>query len=344
MTPEQQQMMKPVPRQPMPAPMPKEESWVYKYRPAIEETAFFARGEFLFWKTVENQNDYAIQGQPFNTATTGAIGKYEIADYGWDPGLRISAGYRFKPHFWQGEAQYTYFHNEGTNSASNPTSVATAPTGTPLLIGSFQMFTDNSLSRATSSLDLTYHVLDFFLARRFLVADSLILKLFMGPTAAWIDEDWKIKYFSTELNSTLKWKWDYSAGGLRAGFSGDWVIGWGFGIFGKFSAAGYVGDYDNKQTQTTTATPVTINNTRRNAKFDDTRFALNLQFQLGLNWGWAFTDWTMKLFAGYEINPWFNLRDVIDGDTNTGVSPRTTRFRRGILAPQGLTVNAQVDY
>ena len=317
---------------------------IAKHREPLNESTIYLRGEFLYWRALEDNVDYAIKGQPTNLTNASAIGKYQFARYDWDPAFRVALGYRFRPEFWEVEANYTYFHNEGHDSASGPSTLTS-----PLLVSTFvQPFSSNGTSanfKAKSSIDLNYHLLNVFVAKRIQYENHLIFKIFAGPSGAWIDQDWTAKYFSANNNETVTVDWDYNAGGMRAGLYADFYMGYGFGLLSQLTFAGYVGSYENKQTIKQHFNNSNTNVVIQDSKLDKARFAWNVQFQIGPVWAKAFDTWGFSLFAGYEISPWFNLHMVNRAEAsglNTGSDGRESHISNGIVTPQGLTMNATV--
>ena len=316
---------------------------IYKYRPSASEAAFYAHGAFLYWRTLEDGVDYAIKGQP-NTATpTGAIGDYKVGHYDWDPGFRVALGYRFKPYFHEIEAEWTYFHNSGSDSSFGPSTIQNG-----MLVGTFaQPFSAGSNSanrKATSDLDLHYNVLNIYLGSTVMYQDHMIFRFFVGPTGAWIDQDWTVKYFSSDNDEVANVDWDYHAGGLRFGMSNEWYIKCGFGIVSQLSFGGYVGSYDNHEKIVQTFKNPARTITRQDTKLDETRFAFNPQFLIGLKWGKVFQSCAISLYAAYEINPWFNLHMVNRALLGTGADSRISNISDGIFTPQGLNLNFSFSF
>ncbi|MDX8431131.1 MAG: Lpg1974 family pore-forming outer membrane protein [Candidatus Algichlamydia australiensis] len=316
-----------------------------RYHPAIdEESQFAARGEFLIWKTAANPLDYALPKQVNETGVdTGAIGPYEVLDYDWDPAFRLALQYRFCPDFWQAEVQYTYLSNSGSdsvNGGSNPNPAA----GEAFLTGTFIQETGEALSRASASIDFDYHVLDFYLARRFLLAESIIFKFLFGASGAWINQDLDVRYTGFDIASSRTTNnWKYNAGGIKAGITNDWFLGKGFGIYSQLVLGGFIGNWKGDARNTSIDTTGT-SQTLENWTYEDTRFALTTQFQLGLSWHWLFENISLRLFAGYEMNPWININDIRASSLQDDTRQRFSRIHRGLICPQGVTLNAQVGF
>ena len=310
---------------------------IFKWRPDTHEAAFFASGAFLYWRTLLAPTDYAIKDQ-MRLANTGATGDYLSTEYDWDPGLRLNMGYRFKPYFWEVDATYTYFHNSGSNNhtgAPDPNRI--------ILVGTFVQDTGAVLAQANSSLDIDFHLLDILLSRRVLLDQNLIFKFFTGMTAAWIDQHFKVKYFSLVNNQEFDISFDYDGWGVKTGASTDWYIGKGLSLFGQIAFAGLAGSYENRQFSKIFQ-PDGEQTLKLNGKTDETWFAFNTQFLLGPRWGIQREKWGLSLVAAYEINPWFNLYQVNRSDDSPAEDGKASNNTKGLLCPQGLTLNLTLTF
>ena len=81
---------------------------------------FFMNVEALYWAVNEGSLDYAIKMKKPANNPTDAVGHYKVADFGWDPGVRVNFGHFNAPHFWDFYGQYTYFRTSGEDSVHAP--------------------------------------------------------------------------------------------------------------------------------------------------------------------------------------------------------------------------------
>ncbi|MEX0961373.1 MAG: Lpg1974 family pore-forming outer membrane protein [Simkaniaceae bacterium] len=309
------------------------------YRAEINRMAAYARFDFLWWRVLENNLDYAIQDQPFSTSPRSAIGKYRSAKFDYDIGVKLALGFRFPPNFWEAEVQWTYFDDENQQITDGPDLTSNLE-----LVGTFDQMTNARLSRAKSAIHLNLQMLDFTLGKRFFIQDYLMMKFFTGLSGAWIMQDWEVDYISNVNNNFLKFHWRFDGAGLKTGLHADWYLGRGFGIFTQVSGSGYVGSYKNDE-QYTQQTTNNDKNRFQDSQFDDTRFVLNMQYLLGLDFGTTFSNgWNLNLFLGYEIQPWFNLHEVNRALFNTNSGSRDTRLSQGLLTLQGLTFKVEANF
>jgi hypothetical protein len=307
------------------------------FRSAIEETAFFVNGEFLYWKVEEGELDFAVQGvQPplaQQQTVVGAFGDYTKAFFQWKPGFRIDLGYRSCMDFWDIDAQYTFLFADGKQSRST--------SGENLLEGTFPQNTDTELEQATSDISLHYNVGDLFLARRFNLTPHMIFRLQTGLVGAYIKQEWDVSYFDAN-DSFINNHWDFRGGGLRAGFELEWYVSCGFGILTRMTGGLLYGTYKNTNKETV-VTPTTIF-LQDNVRYRDHRLAGTFQVFLGPSWGMFFKDTSLKLYLGYELNAWFNLQEVYRFPGLGIIDVNDVRHNRALLGLQGLTTGFNIDF
>ena len=346
---------------------------IYKWRPEVEKRAGFSGVEFLWWTVREGALDYIVKGQvsSINLAGTvdgnqsiGAVGDLKSPKYDWEPGLRARVGYRFPRDFWELEALYTYFHSSTSETLGPPTGFdilipngANPPVPQRALAATFFSVTTTPMNQATASMHFNYNVADLILARRFLETKYIISKQFISFTGAWIWQDWRFAYFggpSTqtpgEIGSTTNGEenWKFSGGGLRTGVNTDWFLGKGLSIESKGSISGYLGHYHHHSSLFwgNQAEAPSAPQYGKNVLFNDTRLVFNAQFALLPKWGMMFNSWGFELYAGYELNLWFNLHEVYK---TIGASPvsflgREMALNRGLVGLHGLTAGAKFTF
>jgi hypothetical protein len=351
---------------------------IFRYRPEIKKSGGYLGVEFLWWKVYEGALDYAIKGQiapnQGSDEIIGPIGKLESASFSWAPGYRTYIGYRFRPDFWELEASYTYYHSSRHNKARHPKccppnvtvvdSVATGPE--KAVVGTFAQFTDTPMALGKSLISLNYNLGDLLLARRFLTSDAIIMRVLLGGTGAWIDQHWHYKYlpgdfiidgFDAGSGATVRGKenWKFSGGGVRLGLDMDWFAGKGFSILSEGSFALFFGSYSKLSYNEVNnhfppglppppepQFPQVINNLRQH----DDRFVFHTRLSFLPAWGMHFNKWGFLLYAGYELNFFANLQEVLRplSFSDRSFDGRETGFTYGFLGIQGLTAGLKLDF
>ncbi|MEX0961372.1 MAG: Lpg1974 family pore-forming outer membrane protein [Simkaniaceae bacterium] len=313
---------------------------IFSYRPELHESAFTLRGELLYWTAEEGALIYALQNVPSTPLNQfqGLVGNLERTPFDWNPGVRVAAGYRFCPKYWEVEGQYTYIKIDGSTHISAPSEALKYLTPTWGRGGNF--FT----TQAPSTIELTTQIADLYLAKRFLLDDNLLFRLMMGLTGSWIDQEWKFNYYGLN-NAAAKYnsEWAFSGGGMRLGLDIDWYIGKGFSLFGKATVASLIGFYKNNieginQFNQNDLSPVKV----QDSHYNDQRLAYNTQFLMGPMWGKMISFWGIEVFAGYELNTWFNIQEqYLETEENASFQnlfqSKRTIINRGQLGFQGFS-------
>lgn len=308
------------------------------------EPVFSVSGEFLYWSIAEGGLDYALKMQhdAWGPTPSYAQGNFENATYGLDPGFRIEAHYFRAPHYWEIKLQYTRMTSRGTNHASKPSE------SQQFLTGTWPQITTDPLSGAHSRIHLNYNVLDFMVDRVFFPNPHLRLRVVGGGLTAWMDQDWKVTYTDTVLRTTtIRNKWHFVGAGLKSGTIVDWY--WtgdlyltGQGFFGLL-----IGSYSNHAKQTTTFQPPAADNTAipvRDTSYHDARPAVTAQMLLGPSYQKNFCKSRIEIFAGFEMNVWFNLQEVYRSTAGDPSQAKETWINSSLLALYGLSTRLTVDF
>lgn len=296
--------------------------------------------EFLYWTTEINSVDYAIKNShPNPNQLAGcAVGKYQIADYDLDPAFRLGLRYYHAHKYWEVSGQYTRFYNCGSNSASvNPSNED--------LVSTFLILSpiNNSLISADSSISLHYQLADFLVARVWDPNPHLRIRTQLGIAGAWISQSWNLDYLAQNMErDSISTKWSFEGGGFRLGSTVDWFWFCNTYLTGRFSFALLAGTYKNNIDLKSTTLDFP-DFPFYDTEYKDTRLAYHVQFLLGPSMQWPGPCWSFELFAGYELNAWFNLHEIRRCEPiSNGFNQEL--FSSGLLGIQGLTVRLTIGY
>ncbi len=309
-----------------------------------EIPVYTANAEFLCWSVVEGALDYALKMRhsEWGPSASYAQGKFQTATYDWDPGVRVAIQYFRAPHFWEMRWQYTRITMRGNNESSKPTP------DTKYLLGTWPQIFPGAMTEAKSHLHMNYNVADWSAARVFYPNPHLRIRVIAAMSAAWLDQDWKIRYQSPTSDSTvIRNRWSFTGGGLRAGAGVDWYIYKDFYLTAQGVFSLYTGSYWNSAKQTTTYRPTATDNTSvplRDTSYDDIRIAPTTQMYLGPSWQKSYPTHRIEIFAGFEMNMWGNLQEVYRSTSGTGASARETWMNTGLMTLYGLTTRLTVDF
>ena len=306
---------------------------------------YAAHVEFLYWTMIEGALDYALKMNHAAwsaNSTSFAQGHYQRAGFDLDPGFRLGLHFFRAPNYWELKWQYTRMTSRGENSASKPD----APN--EFLTGTWPQAGTAPLANAKSWIHFNYNVFDMLIDRVFFPNPHLRLRVIGGTTLAWMSQDWKVRYTDTLQNSTtLRNRWDFIGGGLKTGSLVDWYWTGDLYMTGLTSLGVLIGTYSNHAKQTTTVPLLAGDNTNvpiRDAMYDDVRPTFTAQMILGPSWQKTFCSNRIEVFAGFEMNLWFNLAEVFRSTGNLPQLAKETWINSGLLALYGLTTRLTCDF
>jgi hypothetical protein len=313
-----------------------------------DRKAIFTNLEALYWATEESGLDYALKmkGPAWGPSNVFASGRYQRANFGWDPGFRLSVGYFNAPHYWDAYLQYTYFVNQGHSEAHKP------HPANQFLTGTWPQPDPNSttpaLTKATSDVALHYHLIDLIATRRFHPNPHFRMRLFAGMSMAWLKQFWKIHYVDNSGHkSNIRNHWRFTGPGIKTGLTLDWYLGRADIYLTGTATGGFFGGYYrnvSKQTTTFTATGFDSSIPIRNAHYRDVRVAGLAQISAGPSWQKAFAKMRTEIFLGYEVNLWMNLHEVFRSSSGTPQAPKETWKDQSAIALQGFTLRWNLDF
>lgn len=301
-----------------------------------DRESYFANLEWLYWTVEEGALDYA-QKMKQTTHSAGpyyALGNVKSATFDLDPGLRVSAGYFNAPKYWEVLAEYTYMPVRGKNKAHAPKESDLFLTGTwPQLIST-------PLTKAHSSISLDYNVFYLMIDRVFIPNPHLRFRTLAGIGAAWIEQNWYVHYSNANEVSKLRNRWNYGAGGLRIGLSGDWYWGNHIYLTGALTLGSFMGSYHNRTNQSSPAGTV------RKSFYSDARAALMTQFLIGAAWQKNFTAISrLEVFVGYELTPWVNLQEMRRSSGSMSLQDaKETWLGTSLMTLHGLTTRFTINF
>ncbi len=311
------------------------------------EDGLFVFGEFLYWKADQDNLEFCtVDKHPdSNTESSStppnlpddANGKFHFASLDWKPGYRIGVGCPLKCGQWQLLGTYTYYTSEGYQKAEKPSDPNL------FLNGNFRENVETEPLLATSDITLKFQQGDVLLAKRFDPTRNIFLKVFMGVTGAYFEQNWTIKYtaptaqFPINTNK-IQNDWKYYGGGGRLGLDLDWNLGKGVSFYGRFSGAVILGRY---KFHNFAHNPNFSTLPTGDSHFNETRYVPNTQAGLGFKWfGCVFGAHT-DIQIGYELNSWWNIHMlpvtpwIPSG--NVGDTEKYTFHRNGNINFQGFT-------
>lgn len=308
------------------------------------EQVFSANAEFLYWNIGEGALDFALKMKQdaWGPTPSFAQGDFEKATFGYDPGFRLGFLFFRALHFWEIRWQYTRLTSRGHNHIEKPD----APL--EFLTGTFPHILTNPLTAAHSRIHLNYNAFDWLVDRVFFPNPHLRLRVVGGGTLAWISQDWKVLYNDATLNfTTVRNRWSFVGAGLKAGTMVDWYWTWDLYMTAQGFCGILMGSYSNRAEQNTTFQPTGADNPEvpvRNAHYSDARGTVTAQMLFGPSYQKNFSCSRMELFAGFEVNTWFNLQEVYRSTQAAAALAKETWINTGLLTLYGLTTRLTIDF
>ncbi|HSX11353.1 MAG TPA: Lpg1974 family pore-forming outer membrane protein [Chlamydiales bacterium] len=300
--------------------------------------------EFLYWTVAEGALDYALKMRhnAWGPSISYAQGTFKNAEFDVEPGVRVSLLYFRAPHYWEVKWQYTRLTLDGHDSVSKPSADQNYLTGT------WPQITSAPLARATSHIHMNYNIFDWLVDRVFIPNPHLRFRILGGGFAAWINQDWKVRYTDSTPNSTtIRNKWRFIGAGLKTGTMVDWFMTRNFYLTAQGMFGVLMGNYWNQAKQTTTVVPLPGDNPSipiRNAKYKDARPVFTSQMLIGPSWQKNYPKNRIEAFAGVEINFWSNLQEVYRSTGDISSAAKETWINSGLFALYGLTTRVTVDF
>lgn len=300
--------------------------------------------EFLYWTIAEGGLDYALKMKhdAWGPSPSFAQGSFKHGSFHADPGFRLSLIYFRAPHHWDAKWSYTRMTNRGHDHAHKPD----APN--QFLTGTFPQISTNPLASAHSTTHFNYNVFDWLVHRVFFPNPHLKLRFGGGGFLTWMSQDWKVRYIDSLANvTTIRNRWNFVGAGLKTGATFDWYWTWDLYMTAQGFFGLAMGTYSNRASESTSFQPLAGDDTNvpvRQAHYKDGRAALTAQLMFGPSYQKNFCSTRLEIFAGFEMNTWFNLQEVYRSTQNAAELAKETWINTGLLTLYGLTTRASLDY
>ncbi|MCK4933971.1 MAG: hypothetical protein KAR79_00130 [Simkaniaceae bacterium] len=349
----------------------------------------FITADFIWWNLRQDGMAYALTnyGNGNNntspgggTGTTGSVGRGSVRHVAddWSPGFKVGLGLNLGHDGWDVAAEYTWLQ-VSNSSGSTPKSKSCDPCGdpcgdpcspcngrifpmwdiAPTCEPVLTCFTDcnddcnsasSNIRSASAKWKVHFNVIDIELARNHYISQYLTLRPHFGFKGAWIDQDYKVKYFvdrSTEslVNQTtyiMRNNQDYWGFGIRTGLDTAWYFMKNFCLYGDFALSALWSKFDiDRRDSNGNSTPddcgkcSRINILNTNNSFYTIKPVLELELGLRYDWWFSDDDYHFGLSAGWEEQIWINHNNLLHLYDETA---------HGDLVTQGLTLKARFDF
>jgi hypothetical protein len=342
----------------------------------------FFEAEYIYWKPVA-KIPYAVvsdqyqqpdtAGTLFSITTNRTIERVNLKA---KSGFKVGFGIYLPPEGWMTSGEYTWI--KGTNRSTSygePVNTLTNAASTKTLdaVWRTEGIGDNSgtierLTSASAKQHFSYQVFDWVLQNTIYWKKRFTFTPYFGVRGAWITNQLDVTYLGIDqgasatvnVSDIARVQSNYRAWGIRGGFRGIWVLGYGLEIFGNASMSLVYGKHDIRQRENALALSATspadafLNFSTTSA---NDWYALREAFQLalGMEWGRHFScdKVYFGLKVGYEANIWpdvIQLRKLQKQRNFAGSDALGTPANEPLLdfnrtfALHGLTVGARLDF
>ncbi|NGX63861.1 MAG: hypothetical protein KR126chlam6_01279 [Candidatus Anoxychlamydiales bacterium] len=328
---------------------------------------FYVYGEFLWIKPSEEGLEYAIRqnqtvdSSPFTyqfPLLGGEIKGFSRGSNEWDwkPGFRVGFGSLNLQDFWNVSIEWTYIRIKADSTASNMGSGVLLPLYFPRTEQSGGEPEDLDMALASSRWSGDYNTIDIMLGKPYHVSRYFISNPMFGIRAAFIDQDYHIRYFFSVNNSVpvklgvisknnAFLKNDYWGVGLKGLYKAQFRISSNWSIYSKTCFSLLFGKFDISQNSQ--LAPWSENGQRFfTYAVEDSFYTVlpNAELDLGFSWRKYFNHNQQKvsLNVGYEFHHWWNqnqTRKFFDHDPVA-----TDTVSRGDLSFNGFVFGLNVDF
>lgn len=280
---------------------------------------FEARVEAISWKPCVDDLDYAAEVTTSDSET--AVSYNEICPE-WETGIRISVGLPGFCKDWSINSSYTYLQGSTSKKISfnNPSSTngLTSPLAHPDLLP------ETLFSAIKGRYTFSYQEWDLLVKYNLCCSGRHEVNPFFGLVGVHLSQHLKGVFDNT---STVRWKSDYTAIGLRAGSIYSYSLEDCLKVFASAHGSLVVGHPHSKNKQHFT--------THLTLKDDDCCHTMaGYHLAVGLEYDSCLCNQPYTLTAGYEFVNWYHVPNQrvftsTDGETaeiSHSTSPNTRTF------------------
>ncbi len=297
---------------------------------------------YIYWQALQEGMTLGWAVPSGTASGTPAASAQRIDfDFKYQSGFKVGFGTCFNKHdAWALDFEYTRLNfTENTHKA--------APTGEKYgtiewLLSSNQTSSNTFMNNMSAQWKLNLNIADGYLARPFYNGTKLTLTPFFGVRAAWINQKYNISYTSLSGNVIASHNNSTSWGlGARGGFSGNWLLGYGFRVQGSAAGSLLYTQYNINHSESNQASTTPGNNYFSASQKEKCGRFIG-EVGLGLGWG-MYVNKNREHFdilASYDFTYLPNQNVMrLKGDYNNYSSEGAQD-----LMLQGLTVRATLDF
>jgi len=299
-------------------------------RPVVQDGwNLWILGEALLWQAVQENMEYIYKGH--DGSNNSRFRDIKKPHFDWDWGWRFGAGYNIPRDGWDLSLIWTHIENraKGTTHAGDESLD---------IVWSVAAYHVPSPTVAHAHWEAHLDQVDLDLGRQFYVGRHLTLHPKAGMRSSWIFQEYDVHWTGTQGTQKAHMTDKFWGLGFFAGLDSDWMLGWGFSLFGDAGLAVLLGYFDVDQHGTF--------NGATNSKIKDSFRTGRPIFDLDLGLKWAkkiYSDrFALAFKVGYEYHLYFNQNQFLLSNGNDGFE--LFNPVNGDLTYQGVTFSGQFDF
>ncbi|MGE0671154.1 MAG: Lpg1974 family pore-forming outer membrane protein, partial [Parachlamydiales bacterium] len=299
-------------------------------RPVVQDGwNLWILGEALLWQAVQENMEYIYKGH--DGSNNSRFRDIKKPHFDWDWGWRFGAGYNIPRDGWDLSLIWTHIENraKGTTHAGDESLD---------IVWSVAAYKVPSPTVAHAHWEAHLDQVDLDLGRQFYVGRHLTLHPKAGMRSSWIFQEYDVRWTGTQGTQKAHMTDKFWGLGFFAGLDSDWMLGWGFSLFGDAGLAVLLGYFDVDQHGTF--------NGATNSKIKDSFRTGRPIFDLDLGLKWARKIYNERFAlafkVGYEYHLYFNQNQFLLSNGNDGFE--LFNPVNGDLTYQGVTFSGQFDF
>lgn len=274
---------------------------------------WFIQGSYLYWKATEEGLDVGRALTESNDKIILTVNNPIRMNSAYNAGFRVGIGFETTSDKWETDITYTRYKVTNTKSknisalyASHNYLQSSWISQEPLL----SLGLENRYSSEKGKWDLNYNLFDIDLFRPFFLGKNLIFKPFFGIKGGWIDQKY-IFEGTTESDKVGDNRMIFQSKnisdswliGPSAGFSSQWILIYGFNLYGKASISMSYQKFNIFIHDTLLSENPASENSYEIIKNDLAQLNPDIELSLGFEYGkyFYYNQWHLTLSLGYDF-------------------------------------------
>lgn len=319
---------------------------------------WYTRESYLVWKPFEDDLDDNLREKidAVSDVETIYTSQLKHPKFNWSSGVRLAVGKYLPYHdLWDLNFVGTYYYS----TADRKTKISD-----PLRERINSLWNAPFFSiplQSTENWRLNYFTTDVNLGRQFLLTPNLQIHPFIGARAAFIFQDYKVRYDSAvsisksdfeQVKLTVKNEHGFWAGGPRIGTDLAYHFGRGWSFLASVSGSFFYARYSIVEKMVGITPTSFVRPYHLSVKDSDTLLRTNLEGSIGIEWEKWVRDHSVRIAPSFQVeaSEWFGLKRWVETHLPSAVIPSRgdlnlqSRRRYSDLGLLGFNINLHIDF